>query len=447
MVARTADSSGSLVTQIAASSGGDTIELTGSNYTALNIDGTTFTSEVVIFGSDSNNKPVFQYQNAFSRFDNTNNVTFKYIVFERLWDSINDGGDQSNTIRINNATNLKIEDCEVKGGNITSGSPIGRGINDGSSGSNVTFTRVKFHNLFKGYTGNTNQLTFDECEFTNLRSDGMSLGDQTDVLIQRCHFHDFNTSPFDSAHPDMIQIYRNNSIGTANLTIRYNVFDDGLGRFGQGLFAGTSGKTNDSAGTPIRHSNWEIHDNVFYKDHDNTLTINWVDGINIYHNTLIQSNAQNSSTECRIRVDDTSTNVTIQDNICSDITTIGSPPPSIPGSWNVSSNSLVTTANIPTNFNIFAATTHTDSAILGNQGFTDSYHDYEIKSGTSAHTNNDGARIGKKEGGWGDSGILPPPTYQGGFIGNGGIISGLIKSISIPGNKPMFVAGKFYYIS
>lgn len=416
MTVRTASTTAALISALQASVGGDAIELTGTTYNVLDITGASFSSEVVIYATDPGNKPTFIYNDAITRLDNTNNITIRNVKFVRDWVAT-DSGDQSNTMRIDNASNLLLEDCEIMGGLNGSGAPIGRGVNDKGAGSGVRFLRCKFHQLFKGYTGNTNQFTIEKCEFTNLRSDGFSLGAQTDVFILYNHFHDFDTVPGSPAHPDMGQIYRNNGIGMNNLQMIGNVLDDGLGNFGQGYFAGDSGQSNGAPYSTVRHKNVVIRDNLFHKDHDNSLALNWCDNLLIENNTLVQSNAGNSSVECRIRVDDTSTDVTIRNNICSEITTIGSPPPAVPGAWTVVNNTLVPTAQIPSNFNVYAATAATDNLILGSQGFTDIYHDFEIKAGTAAHTALNGARIGKREGGWGGAGLTPPPTYQGGFTG------------------------------
>lgn len=413
MVNRTAADATELGTALADSSGGDTIELTGAQYGAYDFRGNSFASPIIIWSTNPVVPAVFSFTNAFARFDGTNNITVRDVLFQRFHQAGDDA--TANTIRIDDATALKFEDCVIKGGTMPDGNYNGRGVADRGNANGVTFERCLFTELFKGYTGGTDNLLFDQCEFTALRSDGMSLGAQTTVTLHRCYFHDFNTVPGSSAHPDMCQIYRNNSIGTANLTVRYCVFDDGLGRYGQGLFAGTSGEPYGGPGTPTRHTNWWIHDNVFYKDHDNVLNLSWVDGLTIHNNATIQVDASNGSDESWIRLDDTSTNINIYDNITAGVHILGvGPIPANPAppTWTLTNNVSVLVADQAANFEFLAATNATNPA------FNDVYHDYKIKAGGPAHTANVGPRIMKRDGDWGGNGISPHPNYPGGFGGS-----------------------------
>jgi hypothetical protein len=217
-----------------------------------------------------------------------------------------------------------------------------------------------------------------------------------------------------------------------NFTFRYNVMDVGAGNFCQGLFSGDSGQTNTGTGTAVRHTNWTIHDNLIMIDHANDMVFTWVDGLDVYNNATIRIEANNNSgTQSSIDCLDC-TSTTITDNIA--------------GGWTTGTG-ITATGNIavlisdwPTQFNIIAATNLTDS------GFNDDYHDFEIKSGGSAHTGNAGPRIMKREGDWGGSGVNPNPNYPGGFGGSNPPPSSN-SAIMLPGGHPLIVGGQVIYVN
>lgn len=376
---------------------GDTIELTGSSYAAFTWTD-TYSSTVTVFPTDPASPPTISGR---THLNGCSNVRFEDIIFDRPY--TNGDGNQVNTVEIDNASNIYFLRGEVKGGIRTSDSANnGRGINAAST-SNLTIDGVKFHLLYKGYTGNAGPLTIKWCEFTDIRSDGLTLGGSDDNTVEYCYFHDFQTLAGSGAHPDMCQIQRSSGVGMDNFIFRYNVMDIGTGNYCQGLFSGDSGQTNTGTGTAVRHTNWQVYHNLIMVDHANDMVFTWIDGLQVYNNATIRVEANNntgtqSSIDC---LDCTST--TITDNIA--------------GAWSTGSgitatgNIQVLIADWATQFNTIAATNLTDS------NFNDSYHDFEIKSGGSVHTANIGPWIMKRQGDWGGNGINPHPDYPGGFGG------------------------------
>lgn len=381
----------------AASQGGDTIELTGSNYAAFTWSN-VYGGEVKVFPTNPANPPLISGR---THLNGCQNVRFDDIRFDRPYTS--GDGNQVNTIEIDNAVNVSIYRGEIMGGIRTSdGAYNGRGL-AGANCVNLVVEGVKFHTLYKGYTGNASPARFSWNEFTAIRSDGMTLGGSDDVTVEFNYYHDFQTLAGSGAHPDLCQIQRSSGIGMNRFIFRYNVMDVGDGNFCQGLFSGDSGEVNTGVGTVVRHTEWQVYHNLIMVDHANDMVFTWVDDLHVYNNATIRIEAgNNSGTESGITCFDC-TNVRLDDNVA--------------GSWPTgpeftnSGNVQVLIADWPTQFNVLKATNRTDPAK------DDGYHDFEIKAGGSLHTANVGPWIMKREGGWGGNGINPHPAYPGGFGG------------------------------
>ena len=418
MAVRNAGDDGELSSAISASSGGDEIVLTGPSYTVGSINN-AYGSQVRIYGQNSSSPPTWSGR---LHLNGAQNIRFDDIIFDRPY--VNGNGNQVNTIEIDTAANLAFYDCEVQGGVRTSdGANNGRGIN-ASSCNGLDFVRVKFSKLFKGYTGNADNHLLSYCEFTDIRSDGLTLGGADDIIVEYCYFHDFQTLAGSGAHPDMLQVQRTSGFGTNRLTVRNNVFDIGTGNFCQGFFSGDSGRTNTGTGTVVRHTDWVVHDNLVMVDHANDMVFTWVDGLQIYNNATIRIEANNNSgTQSSIDCLDC-TSTTIDRNIAGGWST--------GGGITATNNSQVLISDWPTEFNTIAATSLTDPA------FDDSYHDFEIKAGSTTHTLQAGPRLMKREGGWGGNGFAPNPNYPGGF---GGVVTPTTARLIQMGGNPLIMGG------
>jgi len=404
MTQRDAANTSELVSALAASVGGDEVVLTGQSYGHFDWGG-TYSSPVTLRGSDPDNRPLVQFSGDQIAMGNLNGAIIQGIDFQRLYVSGNSS--QVNTIVLSGANEILMENCGVKGGTMPNGAFNGRGIAaQDDTASDVTFRNVKFEELFKGIVASAANLTIDTCEFTKMRSDGMTLSRLRVALIQRCWLHAFNTVPGSEAHPDMIQFTRSTGIGSHDVILRQCVLDAGAGLFGQGLFAGDSGQNLGSPGDNVRHRRFTVEDMAFYVDHTNLCNLSGVDDLTYRRISAFRSENEFpfASNESLIRANEC-TQVTLDNCVAGQF--------DVPSGSTEINNVVSERSDLGTHHTVIASTPETNS------GFTDDYHDYEINSGGAVHTANAGARIMKREGGWGGLGIEPHPDYPGGFRGAG----------------------------
>lgn len=415
MTALTAANDAEFATARSNAVAGDIIELTGSSYSGFTWL-TSYGSEVIVRGSDPNNRPTIDFQGFnTAKIDGANNLTFEDIIFSKPWTS--GDADQENLWSADNSTNITFTRCKMIGGTNTNNNNVSNGRflhSIGTSGGPFTFTDCEFTKWTKAVVaGGPNGWTFTRCSFHDIRSDGITFDDVDDALFDRCWFYDFAIG-VGAGHPDMIQATRSASrvSGCHNWTIRYCVFDASYGRYGQGLFGGDGGQSVGGYGTVWRHTGWNVHDNIFYIDHDNVCSVFALDDSTFTRNALFEvENGYPFNATPKLGSANGSNN-TFDSNYADTYQTGASPTQT--------NNITATQADLTTNVNVLADETYPTAGVVGTLT-NDGYHDYQVKSGGTMDTQGAFPAIMAREAGVAGVGVEPHPDYPGGYRAGGGL--------------------------
>lgn len=418
MATLTAANSTEFATQRAAAVGGDVIVLTGTDtgtygqagfvpaYTGFSWSN-QYSSTVRVIPNDVNNPPTIDFQNIDNASWSCANVTLEDLQITKQWKS--GDGNNEQCIRGDNLKNFEMNRCMVIGGTTSGGLSNGRFMQAIGTGTNtLTFRECEFHKWHKPFTmGGCQNLNYILCEFEDIRSDGVTLDAITNVLFDRCYWHNFAIG-VGGGHPDMVQVTRNSNRqwGTTGLILQYGIMDASYGRYGQGFFSGNGGNGGyGTYGHVWRHTGWHVHNNVLYIDHKNTMLHDAVDDSLWERNTLFEvENGYPYNAWANLQVG--GYNNTYDKNV-SETLNPGQNP-------NILSHVYQTQAQIQSNFNIIASETYPTPGVVGTLT-NDGYHDFEIKSGAAVWNADAGSFVMKREGGWGGRGIKPHPNYPGGF--------------------------------
>ena len=304
----TVTSAAELNQALSQASGGETILLAAGNYGKLVINNSQFASNVTIKSADPNAMASFSE----TYVSNSSNVTFEEIKFDYTYAS--GDRDHHSPFQINYSSNITI-DNSVFDGDLASGTGIGRGLVVRGS-TNVDVVNTEFHSWWKALSAaQSTNLDFIGNNIHTIRSDGISLGEVQNVLIENNYIHDFGGLAGSGDHRDMIQIQRASGTGSSDITIRNNVLDIGAGDYAQGIWAGAD-KGNISDPT---HWNYNIvvENNVLYNAHANGIALHMTDGATIANNTVIAVPTQQTGGVAipKIILAVGSQNITITDNV------------------------------------------------------------------------------------------------------------------------------------
>ena len=265
--------------------GGETILLAAGDYGNLSLKGQQYASNVTIKSADANSMASFSGL----RLDQVSNLSFDAIEFDYTFKS----GDANHTspFKISNSSNISIDKSIFDGdfasgtGTTADGTGYGRGLLISGS-TNVDVTNTEFHSWWKALAATkSDDLNFSGNNIHTIRSDGISLGEVQNVLIENNYIHDFGAAAGSGDHRDMIQIQRSNGTGSSDIVIRNNVLDKGAGDLTQSIWAGGD-KANYSDPT---HWNYNIliEGNIIYNAQANGIGMYLADGLTITNNTLI----------------------------------------------------------------------------------------------------------------------------------------------------------------
>ena len=357
----TVTSAAELNQALSQATGGETILLAAGDYGKLSLKNAQFASNVTIKSADPSNQASFSEM----YLTNTSNITFDEINFDYTYSS----GDKAatNKFLITGSSNITI-DNSVFDGDLSSGTGLGKGLVIRSS-NNIDVTNTEFHSWWKALgASKSSDITFAGNNIHTIRSDGISLGEVQNVLIENNYIHDFGGLAGSNDHRDMIQVQRSNGTGSSDIIIRNNVLDMGDGDYTQGIwFGGDKGKY---ANPQDWHYNVVIENNLIYNAHANGLAVHMTEGLDISNNTLIAvpSGQTGGVTIPKILVTGGSKDVTIEQNITPAI--VG--PKTIPSDWIIQDNAIVQPKNYDAHF-VYHATAASDG-----------YNQYGIVSGSIA---------------------------------------------------------------
>lgn len=333
---------------LANATGGETILLAEGHYGDLKLSDRsgfdiTFPSEVTIASADPENPAVFSGLSL----EHAENLTLDGLTFDYefqagdlLWARTGSVVDSSNVI-IRNST----FDGDVAEGlsDVDDGYPSGIGLVTRGS-SDILIENNEVFNYHRG-------LIINECsdvilrgnDVHTIRSDGIDFAEVTGVLIEGNYIHDFRRSLGSEDHADMIQFHTaGTEIPSSDITIRGNHFDIGEGDFTQTIFMRNEEVDQSRAGHEMFYANVTIEDNVIVNAHTNGIYIGAADGLTISNNSVLHADGSkpdgaDTVVEIpRISVASNSMNVTVTQNITSDLNGIITAD-----DWTVRDNAIV----------------------------------------------------------------------------------------------------------
>jgi hypothetical protein len=143
----------------------------------------------------------------------------------------------------------------------------------------LTVQKAKFGPLHTGSTiDRCSWVDVTDCDFSGLGSDGLTIGDSSDMLIARNLFDDFR--PVAGAHPDAIQIQNDRAgPGSKRVMIRDNAVRGDVIR-PQGIFV-----TRSNPG--IQHEDIEVADNLLINTGYQGIMLSGVRGARVVGNRLM----------------------------------------------------------------------------------------------------------------------------------------------------------------
>ena len=216
----------------------------------------------------------------------------------------------------------------------------------------IVVKNSKFNKWYRAIvTSQSSEVSLLNNEFTEMRSDGLNFAEVEDILIEENIFQNFIRSPYDPAHPDMIQFWTNGTKSPSrNIIIRDNVLNSGSGSWTQSIFMRNEMVDSQGYGPEMYYENVLISNNVIINSHLHGITVGEVNGLTVQNNTLIRNNFLDATEEVNkltapaINIAEKSEDVNILHNISSAIN-----PVDVDSDWNISGNLLIQdkTASMP----------------------------------------------------------------------------------------------------
>lgn len=290
---------------LAAATGGETILLAPGTYSGFSLRGRDWPDTVTVASQDPEDRAVFDTP-----------ITLRSVTNLRIEGlDIGAGGPSTATktwVYVDGADRLTLHDVRVEGGIYGGEGPhsaealaadplLGQPRDYGIMLRNTTDLKIEdseFTALYKGVASGTAEgLTITGSEFHHLRSDGITIGTSTNVLIEGNYFHDFFpwVHPVTKVgdHPDFIQFRAfADDTGITGLTIRDNVFLQGEGGVIQSIFGHASG---GALAGPLR--DFVITGNFIQTNHSAGISLGDVIGALIADNVLIPTGLPAGSAE------------------------------------------------------------------------------------------------------------------------------------------------------
>jgi len=326
----TVTSAAELNQALSQATGGETILLAAGNYGKLDLNGIQFASNVTIQSADPNAMASFSSV----KINQSSNITFDTIDFDYNHSS----GDYlfQSPFTVNASSSIAFHNS-VFDGDIVSGAGTGMGLKITHS-NNVDVVNTEFKSWFKGvFATNSDGVSVTDSDIHSIRSDGLVFDNVDNITVERNYLHDFGAATGANDHRDMIQVQRANGSGSDNIIIRDNVFDMGNGDNTQTIWMGGDGK--DVNDPNVMHHNVLIEGNTIYNGHYHGISLYGIDGLTITQNSVLHVDVPSLTGGIEIPVIHVSTgskNVTIEQNIASDIRGYHGQ-----SDWTVSNNALI----------------------------------------------------------------------------------------------------------
>lgn len=218
------DSAG-LTAALKAAQGGDVIKLAAGDYSAINISGLKFASQVTVTSLDPGNPAAL---NGLILRDSQN------VKFEGLELKV-DGAKADYPFQIYGCTEITLNKLDVHGSMDNNDANDVAGLIIRNS-SNVTLSNSEFQSLRHGVAHlDSFNLKIVGNHFHDIRTDGVRGGGSSNVEVSGNYFTDFH--PEEGDHADAIQFWTTNTTKSAtNIVVKDNVILRGDGEPIQGIF-------------------------------------------------------------------------------------------------------------------------------------------------------------------------------------------------------------------
>lgn len=367
---------------LATVTGGETILLEAGDYGQLRLSDARFSSDVTIKSADANAMASFSQVAVLG----SSNVTFDTIRFDYTYSS--GDGTAANRFRVDNSDGITFTDSIFDGdfasgtGTSADGTGFGKALVVRGS-TDIEIVRTEFFAWWKAVgILQSEDVSLIGNNIHTIRSDGITLGQVSGVLIENNYIHDFGGAAGSGDHRDMIQIQRSSGIGSSDIVIRNNILDMGAGDYTQGIWAGSDGADWEDPNALLRDVT--IEGNFLYNAHTNGIALSLADGLTITNNTLVAVPREQTGgiTIPKIIISSSASNVVIEQNIVSAV--VGEEGQS---DWSVQNNVYAQNTNpadpvyYDTQF-VYYATSQTDG-----------YNQFGVVSGSAADLLNAGSDL------------------------------------------------------
>lgn len=398
-VSNTAD----LYKALSACKGGETILLTGGQYGSLNINpymkppvNMDFPSTVTIASADINNPAVFSKADV----REISNLTIDGVTFDYTFKP---GDRQDGTPFVfSSCDGLTIKDSTFDGDEAYGMSAASNGYGFGiglrvRDSANAVIEGNESYNFYRGMSFDGNKdLTVRDNDLHSMRMDGMTFLKAGGVVIEDNYIHDFRGSPTSGDHCDMIQFWTSGTTTpSTDIIIRGNVLDIGNGTFTQSIFMGNEVVSANQAmfGT-MAYRNVTIENNTIVNGHQLGINVDSGAGVTVRHNTVVHADGGNVDGWDHpveipaISVSSKSTNVSVTDNITSNVTGYSGQ-----AGWSVGNNIFVQDQD-PLKPGYYGDIFVQSSLQAG----VDGRHEYVAREGSDIDRLNTGSAITRPEG-------------------------------------------------
>ncbi len=291
----TVSSAAELTAALAKAVDGTTILLNGGDYGTLSLRNLTFSSGVEIRSANADDPAVFSSIVV----NNAQGLHFSQITVDFVPDETTKS--HTSAVRINNSSDISIENSTITGGPAVNGVPesatkldasgnvlglpAGRAITVFES-SDISIADNDISQFHKGIVlSKVSNAAITGNEIYDLRTTPLSGSGLSDILVDGNHFHDSNPWNFGGTgdHGDLIHFWSLPGYDTgpvSNITITNNLLEQGDGFAMLGIYI-------DDNANGIGFENLVISNNVISNDNSQAIRLENVQGT-ITNNTVVQ---------------------------------------------------------------------------------------------------------------------------------------------------------------
>ena len=376
---------------LASANGGDEIKLATGDYGNLRLTSNSgfnvqYSSPVTITSADPNAPATLGRV----LLRDVGNLSFDNIAFD--YNKAPNDASSTKFFEVSSSSNVSITNSTFQGETDSGGFGFGTAVFIRNS-SGVTVENNDLDSWERGITaGQSSDIIIKGNEISGTSSDAMQFTEVNNILIENNYLHDSAASPTGGAHRDMIQFFSiNQDTPSTDITIRGNTFDIGDGSWTQTIFMRNEAVDLQGAGTSMYYQNVVIENNTIYNTHTHGITIGATDGLVIQNNSVLQvdGNQNDPNNTGRlgslysptIKIASVSTNVTVEENVVSQISGYNGQ-----SSWTMTNNVLV--QNTDPNASGYYGNMFSAASLADQSGA----HDYVVKVGSLIDTLGAGAQ-------------------------------------------------------